>query len=87
MRLAADADPDTAQAILSSAGLTSYDIDKPESCFLYDELGNRYDVCVSMLKHACASEMILSMQMGWLLLERQRFADSITADVVDCAAV
>eukprot|EP00808_Paulinella_micropora_P031543 g64874.t1 len=56
IRMAAECgDPTTAKMILSSAGLTDYQIDKSlrrsvtDTCYCFDELGNRYDVPLYVL--------------------------------------
>jgi len=42
--MAAESDPDTAGAIMQSAGLTPYDVEKGDCYFCYDEFGSRYEV-------------------------------------------
>jgi len=50
IRLAAESDDDTtAKVILQSAGLSPYDIDRPDYCFCYDERGFRYEVPMYIL--------------------------------------
>eukprot|EP00457_Paulinella_chromatophora_P011978 gb/GEZN01012148.1/.p1 GENE.gb/GEZN01012148.1/~~gb/GEZN01012148.1/.p1 ORF type:complete len:265 (-),score=45.57 gb/GEZN01012148.1/:310-1080(-) len=56
IRMAAECgDPTTAKTILSSAGLTDYQIDKnlrrsvSDTCYCFDELGNRYEVPLYVL--------------------------------------
>jgi len=50
IRMSAEAgDASTAAAIMDSAGLTPYDIDKADSCYCYDQLGNRYEVPMFVL--------------------------------------
>jgi hypothetical protein len=39
-----EGDEKTAQAILRSAGITPYDMDKQDACFCFDEFGARYNI-------------------------------------------